>query len=259
MKSTHKHELQTNELADALGRAITWAKPHAQTIALVAAAVIVVVFALVVMPALRGSAGEVAAAAFALAQNSGQTQPLHDFLDDYPKAPQAPTARLLLADRLLRETVSSSNPTGNPLTEARKQYAEVEKSSELLRPLAKVGLALVTIQEGDLKKGREALQEVVSKWPQSIAAEKARSHIEALAGYMPLVFSNEPLEEPKAPAEAETETTKPKEGEGEKEPAPEQPGAEKPAEPPTENKTPETKPAPKATGEQQKKGPKPVG
>jgi len=258
MKSARKHELQTNELADALGRAITWAKPHAQTIALVAAAVIVVAFVLVILPALRGSAGEVASAAFALAQNSGQTQPLRNFIEDYPEAPQTPTARLLLADRLLQETVSTSNPTGDPLAEARKRYAEVAESSELLRPLARVGLALVTVQEGDLKKGREGLQEVVSKWPQSIGAEKARSHIEALAGYKPLVFSNEPLEEPKEPGAGETEKAKPDEGEG-AEPEPKQEEGKTEPDPPTESKTPETKPAPKATGGRQKKEPKPVG
>jgi len=252
MKSTRKHELQTNELADALGRAITWAKPHAQTIGLVAAAVIVVVFALVILPALRGSAGDVAAATFALAQNSRQTRPLRDFLEDYPDAPQVPTATLLLADRLLQESVSKASPTGDPLAEARRRYAEVEASSELLRPLAKVGLALVTVQEGDLKKGQERLQEVVSKWPQSIAAEKARSHIEALAGYKPLVFSNEPLEEPKEPEAGESGKAEPTEGEAEK-----GPDAEKAA--PHEAKTPENQPAPDAAGLQEKKEPKPVG
>ncbi len=257
MKSIHKHELQTNELADAIGRAIVWAKPHAQTIVLVAAVVIVGVFVFVILPAIRGSAGEMASVAFTLAQNAGDTESLEDFLEDYPEALQAPTARLLLADRLLRQAVGNPKPTGDPLAEARILYAEIAESSEHLRPLAKAGLALVTVQEGDLKKGREGLQEVVSKWPQSIAAEKARAHIEALAGYEPLVFSNEPLEEPTEPEKGETEKAGPKEGEGKKEPAAEKTGPAKATDP--ETKTTETKPPPKQTDREQKKEPKPVG
>lgn len=268
MKGTRKHELQTNELADALGQAITWAKPHAKTIALVVAVVVVAVFVLVILPAVRGSASEMASAAFALAQNAGDTQSLRNFLEDYPEARQTPTARLLLADRLLREVVSKPKPTGDPLAEAGKLYAEIAESSELLRPLAKVGLALVTVQEGDLEKGREGLREVVSKWPQSIAAEKARAHIEALAGYKPLVFSNEPLEEPTEPEKGETEKAGPKEGEatktpathegeGKKEPAAGKTGAAEAAHP--ETKTTETQPPPKGMGGEEKTEPKPVG
>jgi len=254
MKSRHKHELQTNELADALGRLITWAKPHAQSIALVAAVVIVAVFVLVILPALRGSAEEVAAAAFAMAQNSGQTQPLRNFLEDYPDAPQAPTARLLLADRLLREAVTSPKPEGDPLAEAGTLYAEVAASSELLRPLAKVGLALVTVQQGDLKQGRAALQQVVSQWPQSIAAEKARSHIEALAGYEPLVFSNEPLEEPEEPGKGEPEKAETEKAEHEQ-------GARAKPEPKPgkDEKKPPAEPAPNAAGDERKTEPEPVG
>ncbi len=264
MKSSHKHELQTNELADALGRAIIWAKPHGGTIAMVAAGVIVVVFVLVVLPVLRGGAGHGASAEFAVARNAGDAQTLRDFLDDYPNAPQAPTARLLLADRLLREAVSKTKPDGDLLVEARKRYAEVDASSELLRPLAKVGLALVTVQEGDLDKGRAGLQEVVSTWPQSVGAEKARSHIEALAGYKPLVFSNEPLEEPKTPDEGEAPKPVPKEG-ATAAPEPKQAQGNKVSAPEAETKTPdpEAKPAPKATDaenkQEKKTKPEPAG
>ena len=55
------------------------------------------------------------------------------------------------------------------------------------------------IQEGDLDKGLAALKEVTEKWPQELGAQKAKANLEALAGYKPVEFSNEPLEEPKPP------------------------------------------------------------
>jgi predicted Zn-dependent protease len=89
------------------------------------------------------------------------------------------------------------------IAEAKELYGQVAQSSPALEPLARVGLALATIQEGDLDKGRAALEEVTKKWPQSIGAEKARVNIEALAGYKPAQFSNEALDEPKPEANPE--------------------------------------------------------
>lgn len=213
MKSTRKHELQTNELADALGHFIEKAKPHAPTIGLAALAVIVLVVALVILPAIRGSTADRAAAAFSLAQGVGDAQAVRKFVEAYPDSPQAPTARLLLAERLVAEAVSGTGEAKGTdakpaelLKEAKEMYGQVATSSEALKPLAEVGLALLTVHEGDIAKGRAALQEVITKWPNSTAAEKARAHVEALAGYVPTPFSDEPLEEPKPPAEGEGAT-----------------------------------------------------
>ncbi|MBE3069351.1 MAG: hypothetical protein IMZ66_03855 [Planctomycetes bacterium] len=221
MKSQRKHELQTNELADALGRFIKRVKPHLQTIALAAAALIVVVVVLVVLPAIRGSTTDRAAAAFNMAQGIGDVQAVRKFLETYGDAPQAPTARLLLADRLVADVVSGMGAAkgaepaavAGMLDEAKRLYEQVAASSGLaLKPFADVGLALVIVQQGDLDKGRAALQEVVTNWPQSLAAAKARAHVEALASYKPVAFSAEPLEAPPpaagdeeaAPADATT-------------------------------------------------------
>jgi len=211
MKSQRKHELQTNELADALGRFIERAKPHLQTIALAAAALIVVVVVLVVLPAIRGSTTDRAAAAFNMAQGTGDAQAVRKFLETYGDAPQAPTARLLLADRLVADVVSGMGAAKGGdaaavsalLDEAKRLYEQVAASPgpAPLKPFAEVGLALVTVQQGDLDKGKAALQEVVTKWPQSLAAAKARAHVEALASYKPVTFSADPLETPKPAAD----------------------------------------------------------
>jgi predicted negative regulator of RcsB-dependent stress response len=242
MKSTRKHELQTNELADALWHYYEQIKPHGQLIGYVALGVIVLVLILVVLPTFRSSQGSAAEAAFVEAMGSHQPDPLRNFLKQYPTAEQAATAKLLLADRLLSEAVRATPSPGEDLKakaaklidEAKELYGQVAQSSKAFEPLARTGLAMVTIQEGNLDAGRKALEEVVAKWPQSIGAEKAKANLEALAGYKPEPFSNEPLEEPK-PSAAPGETKAPEASKAETKPAEVKPAETKPA---------ETKPAP---------------
>jgi len=234
MKSTRRHELQTNELADALGRAIERLRPHGRSLAYGGGVLLVLLFLLVILPAIRGgpAAADVVAATFHAAQASGQTQPLRDVLKDHPEAGQAPAARLLLAERLLAEAVAGTKPAlggGDPkaraatlVAEARDLYERAAQGGGASEPMARVGLALVAVQQGDVEKGRAALQEVVEKWPMSVAAARARVHVEVLANYQPVAFSDEPLE-----------TEKPE---------------EKPAPPPAPTKPDEAKPAPTPKG-----------
>ena len=249
MKSKHKHELQTNELADALGRMIEWGKPHARLFGYGAAAVLALIIVLVVLPAIKGAAGghDPAGEAFAQALISGQVQDVRNFLTDYPKAEQVPVARLLLADRLVEDVVRGTlmAPGEDPqakaaklLAEAKDLYTQVAQASPEREPLARAGLALIVIQEGDVDKGLLALKEVAEKWPQSLGAQKARANIEALANYKPIEFSNEPLEEPKPPEAKPAETPAPEA----KSPAATPPEA-KPAETPKPAPAPKDKPA----------------
>ena len=222
MKSKHKHELKTNELADALERLIEWSKPHARMISYGAVVVLALIIVLIIWPAIRGSAAQrnPAAEAFAEALDSGQVQAVRDFVADYPKAEQAAAAKLLLADRLLAEVVRGvqAGPGEDPkaraaklLADAKDIYAQVAQQAPDQEPMARTGLALAMIQEGDLDKGLAALKEVTEKWPQELGAQKAKANLEALAGYKPVEFSNEPLEEPKPPAEAKPPEVKPAE------------------------------------------------
>lgn len=220
MKSKHKHELKTNELADALERLIEWSKPHARMITYGAVAVLALIIVLIVWPAIRGSAAQrnPAAEAFAEALDSGQVQAIRDFLTDHPKAEQATVAKMLLADRLLAEVVRGvqAGPGEDPkakaaklLADAKDLYAQIAQQAPDQEPMARTGLALAMIQEGDLDKGLAALKEVTEKWPQTLGAQKAKANLESLAGYKPVEFSNEPLEEPKPPEEKPAETKAP--------------------------------------------------
>jgi len=252
MKSQRKHELRSNELADVIDRVVERAKPHARTIGYAATAAVALVVILLVLPAILGRAApeQSAAGAYAAAQASGEAEPLREFLLAYPKSPAVPAARLLLADRELEEVVRGVEvPKGEDakakakadalLADAKDQYTQVAESAATLEPLARVGLALVTIQEGDVEKGRAALREVTTMWPGSAGAEKARVHFDSLTGYKPVEFTNEPLEPPE---EQKIEVKPAEQKPGAAKAAEVKPGEPKPAEMPS---APKAAPAPK--------------
>ncbi len=205
MKSRRRHELQTNELADALGRAIAWAKPRGRQIEIVLACILVVVLVLVLVPGpWKGSdRGETAAWAFAQATRPGtDPEAVRGFLDAHPDAPQAPAAKIALAHRLVADVVDGSEPGEEPptevqievdLAEAEAMCQQARDASEAYRPMAEFLLGLIAIQRGDLDEGREALRRVAQVWPDSVAAAGARAHLEELATYEPEPFSTEPL------------------------------------------------------------------
>jgi hypothetical protein len=219
MKSRRKHELQTNELADWIGRVILRLKPHARILGWGALVVLLAVFVFFVLQKIEGGYGAeaVSAAVFNRAQRSFEAEPLREFLRTYSDSPQAPTARLMLADRVLRESAAggvggeSADPQAKrekQLAEARDLYTKVAESDGVGRPMARVGLALVLLEEGRLDEGRAALEEVRKAWPQSVAAAKAQAHLEALAGYEPSAFSDEPLAKPETAGEGKEEKQK---------------------------------------------------
>jgi hypothetical protein len=219
MKSRRKHELQTNELADWIGRVILRLKPHARILGWGALVVLLAVFVFFVLQKIEGGYGAeaVSAAVFNRAQRSFEAEPLREFLRTYSDSPQAPTARLMLADRVLRESAAggvggeSADPQAKrekQLAEARDLYTKVAETGDARRPMARVGLALVLLEEGRLDEGRAALEEVRKAWPQSVAAAKAQAHLEALAGYEPSAFSDEPLAKPETAGEGKEEKQK---------------------------------------------------
>jgi hypothetical protein len=213
MKSKRRHELETNALADALGRFIIKVKPYRRILgyAAILAAALVLVF--VVWPAMTDepSADEMADIAFNSARVGGGIEGLREFISAYPQTKQTPTARLMLAERLLQRVVTGidfSDPEAEDepmddvamLAEAERHFSHVAENSEVHRPMAEVGLGMVALQEGRLDEGLARLKSVRTEWPQSLAAAKAKMHIEALAGYEPIEF-REGLPEEVAPEE----------------------------------------------------------
>ena len=251
MKSKKRHEMETNELAASLMRLFEQTKTHQRPILYGAIGVLVIVGVLIVYPTMRTNKETSVQAAFATAEGSGEVDAMRDFIAKYPDAPQAALARLTAADRLVGEVVrglkvaageDAKAKAARQLSEAKELYTEAAKSPEV-ESLVKVGLALIDVQEGAVDKGQAELQEVATKYPDSLASARAKVHLEALAGYKPVQFSNEPLEEKKEPAAKPGE---PKEGETKAGPAkaPELTGPE----PKAKEKKPDAPPPAKPKG-----------
>jgi len=249
MKSQRRHELHTNELAEALGRLLTRAREHANALAIGAGLVVIAIVVLVWIPSMRRRAEWAAQSAFAQALEAPGTEPLEHFLEQYPDATPTPAARLALADRLLASvaagTADDADALQARLAEAEGLYNDVAAADPALLPFARTGLALVVLQRGDLDQGRTLLKEVVEKWPDSVAAARAKVHLGLLADYSPVAFSNEPLEptppETGDPAETPKTETPASEASKTKAPKTEPPPSTTPAVPPAEHP-----PAPKA-------------
>jgi hypothetical protein len=197
MKSTRKHDLQTNELADFIGRAFQDAKPHANVIgyAALGLAILVLAFILIVLPLISGGEKDSGSSGALAKAVSGKTsEAMRAFLATYSDSPQAPVARMLLGQRLLSEAVrtGSVETVKANLKDAREAFETVVRTSPDLEPMAKVGLALVTVQEGNMKDGLAALESVVKQYPDSIAAVKAKETMDRLKDYKHVDFSSDP-------------------------------------------------------------------
>ncbi|HUX02416.1 MAG: hypothetical protein WBD63_12465 [Phycisphaerae bacterium] len=225
MKSTRRHELQTNELADWIGRNIQWLKPHARLLGWSAAVVLLAVFVFVVLPRIHGGPGPEALAVMAFNQTMAVpgADSLREFLKAYPDSPQAPTARLALGDRLLGDVATGLDAENEAdaqakrdrlLAEARDLYAQAAEAGGEQEGLARVGLAMILLAQGRLEEGREALEAIRKDRPNSLAAAKAKAHLEALAGYEPITFSDEPLAKPEPAGEGKEPSAPEPEAEG---------------------------------------------
>lgn len=236
MKSQRRHELQTNELADALGRVIAKVKPYGTHVFWGALIVLGGIVALVTLSS-RPDAEAGVARAFTRALAGAETAPLETFLVSHPEAPQVPAAKIALGDRLLLSAVRGVESDGEMVddetarrhvTRAKDFYREAAAASATYRPLAEMKLALVAIQEGNLADGRAKLEAVRDTYPGSAAAHGAAAHLAMLEGYTPVEFSDAPLIDP----EPEPELPEP-------EPAPE------PESEPEAESDPEAAPEPK--------------
>ncbi|MEX0938786.1 MAG: hypothetical protein WDZ59_13070 [Pirellulales bacterium] len=163
MKSTRRHELQTNELADRLGHALDRMKPYSKAMAGVFVAGIVIV-AVAMFVSYRNRQREAAAwDAYTLAVGTVTVdfEALRSVAENHPETTAAQWASLAWADARLQIGIEQlfldRASARQMLQQAREMYLQLIDASVLeeVRQRASFGLARAYEASGDLVKARE--------------------------------------------------------------------------------------------------------
>jgi tetratricopeptide (TPR) repeat protein len=186
MKAEHRHDLQTNTLAEWLEDAIERLKPYARAITgvLVAIAIVLAVYAYLGLTQRRA---EVAASEQLItAMETGSPHDYQAAVDDYRGTQPATIAQLIMAERMLDDgsnALFTNKQAGREnLFKASDAFAGVEKDSRdpMLRAWAIYGLGRVHESMGDLERAREDFQRLLKDYPDSSLADAAHTHLNRL-------------------------------------------------------------------------------
>jgi tetratricopeptide (TPR) repeat protein len=186
MKAQHRHELQTNQLAEWLENAIERMKPYARAITgvLVAVAIVLGVYAYLGMTERRT---EVAASdQLIVGLENNEPHELQNTIDEYRGTQPAAIAQLVLAERTLDNGTNQlflNKQVGREnIFKAAESFAAVEKDSRepMLRAWALYGLGRAHESMGDLDRARDDFQRLLKEYPESSLAEAAHGHLNRL-------------------------------------------------------------------------------
>lgn len=181
MKTERRHELQTNQLADALGRATESAKPYAK----VALGVVVAVAVIAVAVWYLNQQAEATRAEgwdrYFAAQSSNDPEAMQAVADQFRGTSAGHWALLQLADQHLRTGASalfSDRAEANEeLRKARQYYDEVINqpgASEVAQQRATHGLARTLEALNELDLARQTYEQLASRWPDGPYREEAQ-------------------------------------------------------------------------------------
>jgi hypothetical protein len=197
MKAEHRKELQTNLLADRLGRFYqslrdgTW-KVHPSTKAWMIAAAVVVVAALIIgWRYYSSSVTKSASAEWVRIDDATSLSDLEKIVEQDPKGKATRAARFQIARIYLRrgmEHFVSTAPNArqdalSDLDKAAGHYATLAdqaKETPLLEQEALLGMAKAKEAMNDLDAARDAYQKLSSKYPQSVSGKEATKRLEKL-------------------------------------------------------------------------------
>lgn len=197
MKAEHRKELQTNLLADRLGRFYqslregTW-KVHPSTKAwIITGAVVAVVALLIGWRYYSGSVTKSTSAEWMQIDDATSLSDLEKIVEKDPKGKATRAARFQVARIYLRrgmEHFVSTAPNAredalSDLDKAAEHYATLAdqaKDTPLLEQEALLGVAKAKEARNELDAAREAYQKLASKYPQSVNGKEAAKRLEKL-------------------------------------------------------------------------------
>jgi hypothetical protein len=197
MKAEHRKELQTNLLADKLGRLMqslregTW-KVHPSTKAwIITAAVVAVVALLIGWRFYSSSVTKSASAEWIRIDDAASLADLEKIVEQDPTGKASRAVRFQMARIFLRrgmEHFVSTAPNARAdalgdLNKAAEQYstlADQVKDTPLLEQEALMGVAKVKEALNELDAARDAYQKLASKYPQSVNGKEAAKRLSKL-------------------------------------------------------------------------------
>lgn len=186
MKSERRHELQQNELADALGRFIKKAEPYAPIVLTAIVAAVIVVVAVGYFQSRAASQRSDATLLYLLNAGQGDPAALGDIAASYPNTKASQLAKLSQADVYLAQGIEAMftdrelATTG--LQDAVATYEDVLDSAEvkIIRSRAALGLARAHEALGETDAAVEAYQQVIEIEESDAMVEFANQRITSL-------------------------------------------------------------------------------
>lgn len=189
MKSERRHELQHNQLADALAEASVKVKPYSRTIGGVAVILCVLLLAYTYVSGKGAQKSAVGWDEYFEAVNANDRERLTEVAEKYAGTSVAPWARIVAADMGLSEGCSSlfnqKAKAREMLRQAVNNYQTVfgEATDDTLKQRALYGLgrgheALASVE--DLKKAREDYKKLLEGWPEGVYSVAAKQRLDDL-------------------------------------------------------------------------------
>ena len=186
MKAEHRHELQTNALADWVAGSAEKARPYTPLILVGIAALAIVVGILSYLNSAERNSKAAAAYAYISAMLNEGIGDLQATVTDYRGTDVGVLAQIQVADRLL---TSASNDLFTNKAAGRENLqkaaeaftlARDETRDPMLRSWALFGLGQAHESLGDLEKARSDYQQLLKDYPNSSLAAAARKNLEQL-------------------------------------------------------------------------------
>ena len=215
MKTSRRHELQTNELADSLARWIDRIKPYSRALTALVLAIVVAILAWGWLSAQRSSASADGwNAVFSALNSRNSSEELANVSSLYAGTPASVWSRVVLADQQLNagtnQLFANKGGAREELRKAIEQYRAIQLDTRepILLQRATFGLARAHEALGtpnDLESARKEYRSIAEQWPDSPYAKDAsqraddldreatKSFYDWLARYEPPApLSNEP-------------------------------------------------------------------
>lgn len=188
MKARHRHQLETNELADRLGRFIATVRPYT-SYALAAAVLVVGWYAYTSIQSRRVEARQRLAWASlqtaAMGQHAGK---LVEVAHEFSEMPVRPLALLMAADVTYRQglegCVRDYPSAEQKWREALSRYQEVLQApgaTRWERARAQLGVGRCHESLVQFSRARPTYEMVVKDYPKSLQAEEAKKRLKSLA------------------------------------------------------------------------------